>query len=221
VKPAAFGLPGTISDVALTLPTGLSYEQVRDGLRLVGRTGRALGWWAADLLVYAEVHFGEAKFSQLADELGYAPHTCQNLLTVGHAWPVKRRREALDVGHHSALAHLDKEDAEHYANLAEAGERLPNGETKRWSVTRLREELRALSPKKPPALPTAAAKTASKGITAESAAAAGSGNPDVRTPAFPILARGQIVELDDFPGRWRIKQVYRVPGELVVKLVEV
>lgn len=214
MTPAPLSLPGKITDLALTLPPGLSYEEVRDGLRFVGRTGRALGWWAADLLVYAEVHFGEAQFSQLAEELGYAPHTCQNLLTVGHAWTPKRRRAGLDLGHHAALARLDPEDQVHWAELAEAGDRLPNGEVKRWTVSRLREELRALTPATP-AQPTAGAKTAGKGPTAGSAPAAGGKAP------LPCLHVGQMVEFDDIPGRWRIKQAYRVPGEVLVKLVEV
>lgn len=213
MKHASLGLPGKITDTALVLPPGLLYEEIRDGLHLVGRIGRSLGWWAVDLLLYAE-YFGEARFSQLAEELGYAPHTLQNLLTVGHAWAPKRRRAGLEIGHHSALAHLDHEDQEHYATLAEKGDILPNHESKRWSVTRLREELRALNPAKP-APPMGGVKTAGKGTIAGSVPAAGG------KPPLPVLALGMMVEFDDIPGRWRIKQAYRVPGEVIVKLVEV
>lgn len=207
MKPSALSLPGTISDLALTLPPGLSYEEVQDGLRFVGRTGRALGWWAADLLLYAESHFGESLFSQLAEELGYAPHTLQNLLTVGHAWVPKRRRAGLDLGHHAALARLDHEDQDHYADLAEAGETLPNGEKRRWTVSRLREELRALTPTREGTAPTIPISTPDVGKQAK--------------PPMPVLARGQLIEFDDLPGRFRITQIYRVPGQVVVKADEV
>src|SRR5882724_3074926 len=117
--PDVFGLPGKVTPTSLTLPRGLSYEQTAQALRLLGGIGRACMFWVADALLYAETHFGEDKFSQLAEELGFAEKTLHNALRVAVAWPPKRRREGLEFGHHEALAALEEEDQEHWASLAE------------------------------------------------------------------------------------------------------
>jgi hypothetical protein len=148
-KRDALGIPGArVTATSLHLPYDLSYNDTAEVLRTIGAIGRSSSWWILDALLYAEERFPESQFSQLAEELGLRPHTLLNMLSVGRAWPPARRREGLEFGHHEALAGLEAEDQEHWANLAEEGEVLVNQERKRWSVSRLRQELRALRPGK-------------------------------------------------------------------------
>jgi hypothetical protein len=180
------GIPGTISDTSLALPPGLTYDQVRNSLRLIGRIGRAISWLAADCLMYAETQFGEGKFSQLAEELGWAPHTLQNVLAVGRAWPPARRRPALDFAHHAALVSLTVEEQEEWASRIEEGDTLPNGERKRWSIARLREALRG--------------RRAALGLP-----------PVYMPPRSPIpLAVGDLVIFPGIEGEYRITEIRQV-----------
>lgn len=224
------GLPGSLTKngLGLNLPPGLTYAQVEHGLRLLGDMGRSVAFWAGDLLLYADTRFGEAKFSQLADALGWAPHTLQNALTVARSWPAGRRRAALDFGHHAALAHLEEEDQEHWAGLAEAGEKLPNGEVKRWSVSKLREALKALNPKKEksctpktgPDAPLAKTSPSTDTLPVEPNATKEDIGPSEGRRAI-LLQTSDLIRVHEAEGRFKVVGIYASPGEVIIKAVTV
>ena len=137
-------LPGRVTQTGWIPPKHMSEKEIEDALGLIAQVTRSVGWWAIDAVLYAEAKLSEEKFYQIIDALGVAPHTMQNMLSVGRAFPLKRRRAALALGHHEALAKLDVEDQEHWLDKAETGDKLPNGEMQRWSVARLRKEMKAL-----------------------------------------------------------------------------
>jgi hypothetical protein len=141
--------PGTRTEVSLTLPKGLSYKQTERLLGVIGVIERASPWWGCDALLYAEAAFGEERFSQIAEALGWAPDVLSTRLWVARAVAPARRRETLSFSHHAEVAALEADDQDYWLGLAEAGEALPNGETKPWSKTHLRGELRVLVPRNP------------------------------------------------------------------------
>ena len=136
------GLPGTIADTYLILPPGLGEKKIAEALYLLGRIGRATPWWTADVLLYGEAHLPEGRFSQVAEEAGLAPATLANLLWVGRRWPRSRRRDEASFANHAELAALEPEAQDHWLARAIEGDRQPNGEHRRWSVTTLRERVR-------------------------------------------------------------------------------
>jgi hypothetical protein len=167
-KPA--GLPGKVTPLSLTLPAKLSMQDWTHTLGLLGNMAQGVSFWIADALVYGEDAYGEI-FAQSVDLVGINPKTAMNLMAVGRAIPASRRREALTFGHHQAVAILEPKEQDRWLDLTERGDQLPNGERKRWSVARLRAELKAL----------------------------GTGDGDtpaaVRTDSVPVIAEGREISV--------------------------
>jgi hypothetical protein len=182
------GLPGKITETSLSLPATLTLEEWAKAIRLLGRMAHGIQWWLSDALVHGDEHYGE-KMAAYADETGLAPQTIQNLLWVGKAVPRSRRRESLSFSHHEAVAALSPAVQEVWLEKAERGESLPGGGSQRWSVTRLRAELRAIKPKKEVAHDTG-----------------GSGVPDRGPRPRPAVdlpvAEEVVVAASDLPNLW-------------------
>lgn len=178
-------LPGVVTSTYLKLPARMSYRELEETLAILGQLGRSVGWWVIDAILYAEDKLKEDQFSQIVEALGWNPHTMQNALSVGRAFPPSRRREALSLGHHEAVARLDKEDQEHWLDLAEEGDKLENGEQKAWSVSTLRKQMRALGP-------------------ASSPGENGSESPTAALDTGPVLAEGLVVGI-----RWAAEGIVR------------
>lgn len=138
------GLPGTLTEVAYILPPDTTLKEWGRIMGRLGGVGHSIQWWAVDALQFGEDHWPES-FAQYVDSLGLSPHRLSTLCWVARKWPRARRRDDLSFGHHEALAALPQEEQDRWMDRVVTGERLPNGETKRWSVTRLKKELRALS----------------------------------------------------------------------------
>jgi hypothetical protein len=102
------GLPGTATDVSLTLAGDTTWEEWVAGLRLLGRMDRAIQWWIGDMVNWGEERFGE-RFAQGVEALGLAPHTVGNYAWVARAVPVTRRQAALSFEHHAVVAALPPE----------------------------------------------------------------------------------------------------------------
>lgn len=107
------GLPGTVTVTSLRLKGDLSYEDWERSCRLVGRVGRGVQWWVADLVMYGEAHFSD-KWSQGVEAIGYDPRTLTNIAWVAERIAPGRRRASLSFAHHQQVAGLDdqrKQDA--------------------------------------------------------------------------------------------------------------
>lgn len=133
-KSQAVALPGTVTPTSLQLPGNLPYADWENGCRLAGTIHHASPWWMVDLLLYGERHFGE-KFAQGSELLRLSPKTRANLMWVGEHFPPERRRAAVSIEHHAAVAAL--EPAEQEAWLARA-------EQEGWTRRQLRKALKGV-----------------------------------------------------------------------------
>jgi len=127
------GLPGTVTVTSLRLKGDLSYEEWERSCRLVGRVGRGVQWWVADLVMYGEKHFPK-KESQGVEAIGYDPRTLTNIAWVAERIAPSRRRAGLSFAHHQQVAGLDdqkKQDAW-----------LDKAEKKGWTRAELRDAMR-------------------------------------------------------------------------------
>lgn len=84
-------------------------------------------WCIADLMLQAEVRFGEAAY-QIAAATGRSERTLGNWCWVASRIPPSRRRETLPFTQHALVAPLDQDEQRHYLDLAEEG---------RWSSREL------------------------------------------------------------------------------------
>lgn len=100
------GLPGTVTVTSLTLKGDLSYEEWESSCKLIGRVGRGVQWWVADLVMYGEKKFGE-RMAQGVEAMGYDPKTLSNVAWVSERIEPSRRRKECSFGHHQAVAALD------------------------------------------------------------------------------------------------------------------
>ena len=144
LAPTRPGLPGRVTAVSYDLPAHLRIEEWAQALQLLGRMSISVSWWIGDALIFGERRYGE-QMAQYVSELGLSEKTMLNALWVCKSVHPSQRRDApLSFGHHDAVARLAPEDQDAWLNRAEAGDVLPNGEKRPWSVSRLRQELRAL-----------------------------------------------------------------------------
>jgi hypothetical protein len=100
--------------------------------RKLGAMGRGSSWWIGDWLRYGTARWGE-KYVEAARITGYDIHTLRNLVYVATHFEVSLRRDNLTWSHHAVVAALERDDREHWLDLAES---------KKLSVADLKTELR-------------------------------------------------------------------------------
>ena len=116
---------------------GMTFPEWRAQAPRLGRVYRAMGFVVADWILFGEAHYGEPCWQGVADT-GLEPHTIKNLLAVARAFPPSRRRDALSVSHHEAVAALPTAEQDRLLDLAE---------TSSLSVTGLRLVIRGDRPR--------------------------------------------------------------------------
>lgn len=126
-------LPGSVTETALELPGGLSFEDWEQTGETLGRIGRACQWWIGDWLNYGERAYGE-KYTEAIEVTGYELGTLKNLAWVAARVERSRRRDVLSWSHHQEIAALGPADQERWLTSAEA-----NG----WSKGQLRKQINA------------------------------------------------------------------------------
>ena len=118
--------------IAWRAPEGLDRNAwISAGVRL-GGLSRSSNWWVGDWLRYGAEKWGE-KYVTAAKITGYDPHTLENMVYVASRFDISLRRENLSWSHHFLVAALDREQQDHWLDLAT---------TERLSVSDLRVELR-------------------------------------------------------------------------------
>ena len=112
----------------LTIPRTVTFEQWDSLGSTLQTMNQSIQFWLGDWIRFGEEMFPN-RYSQAAALTGYQIKTLQNAAYVAGAVAPSRRREALDFGHHSAVASLCP--AEQTALLEQA-------ETERLSVQQVR-----------------------------------------------------------------------------------
>lgn len=113
-------LPGVISENALSLPPGLSFEQWQGVGFTLRRINKAWRWWVGDWLNYGEREFGES-YAQAMEETGLAYQDLAQCAYVASRVKPSMRRQALSWGHHAAVAPLEHAAAVDLLERAEKG----------------------------------------------------------------------------------------------------
>lgn len=124
-------LSGVVSETALDLQAGLSFDEWAEVGHTLGRIGRAHQWWVGDWLNYGERAYGE-KYSQAMDATGLDYSTVANAAWVSKSVEVSRRRENLSFSHHREVAKFEPAEQDEWLDRAEAED---------WSRSELREQL--------------------------------------------------------------------------------
>ncbi len=131
---SANGHPATLPASAVEWAPPLDMDQrawILAGRRL-GRISRVSNWWIGDWLRYGSARWGQ-KYVTAAKITGYDPHSLENMVYVASRIESSLRRENLSWSHHALLAPLDRDQQQHWLELAS---------TRRLSVADLRVELR-------------------------------------------------------------------------------
>lgn len=138
-------VPGTLTPTALLLEGNMTFEEWRAAGVPLLRAGESLGWWIGDWLLYGEENFGSAH-REVEDWTGLVPQGLYDAKWVVSKFPdISLRHENLTFSHHREVAAIDDLDAREWLlATAEKGEVDEEGVRRRWSVRRLREEVRAL-----------------------------------------------------------------------------
>lgn len=119
---------GVLTPISLDLSRRLdldvdSFEALACFLRRIHDGSK---WWTADLLLEAEVRFGESAY-QIAAATGRSERTLANWVWVASRVPRSRRREEVSFTHHALVAPLEHLEQRHWLQRA-VDERLSSRE---------------------------------------------------------------------------------------------
>lgn len=130
-------IPANVTEVSLTLPDGLGFDDWECvGIQL-GRMGRACQWWIGDWLNFGARAYGE-KYTQAIEATGYDYQTLANFAWVAEKVGVSLRRETLPWSHHKEVAKLDPPGQRRWLEIAE---------NQKLSVSSLRAAMRGAESK--------------------------------------------------------------------------
>lgn len=138
VMDAGLALPdAVVADTGLTLPEGLTFEQVRDVIVRLVRVEASIQFAIGDALLYSEERFGN-KYTEIEAALAAAGVRRSRETLRAYAWCARRvppvmRNTALSWWHHRQVAKLPPDEQRRW---------LQQAEDERWSVRELRYALR-------------------------------------------------------------------------------
>jgi hypothetical protein len=118
--------------LSLAARLDLGIEQFQAIARFLGRVHDGSKWWTADLLLEAEVRFGESAY-QIAAATGRSERTLANWIWAASKVPRSMRREGLSFTHHVLVAPLDPSAQREWLDRAER---------EQWSSRELQAALR-------------------------------------------------------------------------------
>lgn len=136
---AALEALGSVSEMGLTLPPDLSYDQCEAVVAMFGYLHRLSAFAIGDALNHIERVYGET-YAQAEKATGLNKNTLMTYASVCAKVPRSRRNKALPFSTHQEVAPLEPDEQKRW--LREAAE-------KQWTKMELRE---AMSPTPPPAV---------------------------------------------------------------------
>jgi N6-adenosine-specific RNA methylase IME4 len=145
----AIAIPGRVSETALDLPAGLSFEEWQRCGGLLGQVGRSVQWWIGDWVNYGEAQYGE-KYAQALDATGLEYQAVANMAWVARQFEFSLRKENLSWSHHHFVAALPPDERQRWLDKAEV---------EQWSAHELRRRVKEAKALPPPAPPTGTYRT--------------------------------------------------------------
>lgn len=138
---------GYLTRTSLTLPEGVSEDEVKAIARMLSGIKRFTSFALGDLLLYAQTKYGDDFLVEVEEATGMAHQTLENVLSVCRRVRPSVRRDGLSFSIHAVVAPLLPNDQRHWLKLAHENE---------WTRQRLRDEIygeKVLPPVVPENLP--------------------------------------------------------------------
>jgi hypothetical protein len=138
---------GYLTRTSLTLPEGVSEDEVTAIARMLSGIKRFTSFALGDLLLYAQSNYGDDFLVDVEEATGMAHQTLENLLSICRKVRPSVRRDGLSFGIHAVVAPLTPNEQRHWLKLAHENE---------WTRQRLRDEIygeKVLPPAVPDNLP--------------------------------------------------------------------
>lgn len=132
----------TMTKTSVTIPDELTEEEADEFGALIAGMGSAINWWmGAWANIYVTGITDDNKrgeiYEGLADHFGIEHSTLKNCASIDRK--VSLRSDTLSWSHHVLVAPLSPAEQSQWLKRAEQGD----GDGKRWSVARLRSEIKA------------------------------------------------------------------------------
>lgn len=134
----------------LEAPAKFSKDDWKEAADILFRIDDAIQWYLGDMLRYAaDIGYGDAK--AIAAHYDREPQTIYNYKYVAEKVEISLRRETLSFGHHFVVANMEPDEQAYWLDLAEQGsydhtDKGGNHVFKKWSVKKLRDEIRGAKP---------------------------------------------------------------------------
>lgn len=123
---------GALSRTALTLPEGVSEDEVEGIARMFGAVKHTSSFVLGDLFLYAQAHYGDDFMVHVQEATGLAHQSCENMLSICRRVRPTVRREELAFHTHAVVAPLLPDEQQHWLGMA-----VMEG----WSRQQLRDEI--------------------------------------------------------------------------------
>lgn len=124
-------------------PTREEWGQIGD---VIFSLGKSIQWIIGDYLAYSDQWEYGVTYERVAELTGYEVVSLRDMAYVCTNVNLSLRNDKLKFGHHKAVAHLAPHEQVEWLNKAELG---------KWSISKLREEVKRALEGDPPTPPTA------------------------------------------------------------------
>ena len=143
-----FSVPGRLTPTSWRLPSSLSYDDwLRHG-QAMAQMGGAVQWALGDWWIYGEHAYGERIEAVRNGALGgsYTFNTLKDFGLTARGVERSSRNDLFSFNHHRAVTSLTPAQQKRWLERAARGKRDEDGEPHSWSVSRLRQEIKAALP---------------------------------------------------------------------------
>jgi hypothetical protein len=146
-----FSVPGRLTPTSWSLPASLSYDDWLRYGQAVMQMGGAIQWALGDWWVHGGHAYGERIDAVRNGALsgGYTFGTLMAYGRVARKVETRMRIQVLSFQHHQVVAALPPAQQKRWLARAVRGERDEDGTQHSWSVSRLRQEIKAAQPRPP------------------------------------------------------------------------
>lgn len=131
-----------VSTVGFDVPDDITQDEWIDVSTRLQKVNRVTQWALGDLMNHAKAKW-DITYEQAAESIEYSAKSLRDFANVARHVPMSIRIDALSFGHHQVIASLPAREQKKWLNRALEGDVDPDtGENQKWSVARLRTEIR-------------------------------------------------------------------------------